>query len=292
MLTPDYILNTFGALQREDFVSVIDPPDIAQIQHQLWYTYISKHRGFCFVFDLARNPDYEYLQMSDLSVNPYIMLEFKPNELQTAYIVGLSSEADLPDSHTLYPQMYMSTYWSSLYELRIAKKVIQSVSTKKDPCSPIPKHTCLEQNLYQLMLEKYACELLFLKDGKHLTVIKKTAKDSYIKICNMSIHQEAKKMAFENINNFIGELGNTCYSKQACIQAKYSIQSEQMFNADPKANTSMKIQYMDPIVEYNIDSLMACSSSLDDSSPSARHVFVLASSSGLRGRRRTYLTIL
>jgi hypothetical protein len=37
---------------------------------------------------------------------------------------------------------------------------------------------------------------------------------------------------------------------------------------------------------------MACSSSLDDSSPSARHVFVLASSSGLRGRRRTYLTIL
>jgi hypothetical protein len=38
--------------------------------------------------------------------------------------------------------------------------------------------------------------------------------------------------------------------------------------------------------------LMACSSSLDDSSPSARHVFVLASSSGLRGRRRTYLTIL
>jgi hypothetical protein len=38
--------------------------------------------------------------------------------------------------------------------------------------------------------------------------------------------------------------------------------------------------------------LMACSSSLDDSSPSARHVFVVASSSGLRGRRRTYLTIL
>jgi hypothetical protein len=38
--------------------------------------------------------------------------------------------------------------------------------------------------------------------------------------------------------------------------------------------------------------LVACSSSLDDSSPSARHVFVWASSSGLRGRRRTYLTIL
>jgi hypothetical protein len=38
--------------------------------------------------------------------------------------------------------------------------------------------------------------------------------------------------------------------------------------------------------------LMACSSSLDDSSPSARHVFVLASSSGLRGHKRTYLTIL
>jgi hypothetical protein len=38
--------------------------------------------------------------------------------------------------------------------------------------------------------------------------------------------------------------------------------------------------------------LLACSSSLDDSSPSARHVFVLASSSGLRGHKRTYLTIL
>jgi uncharacterized membrane protein len=37
---------------------------------------------------------------------------------------------------------------------------------------------------------------------------------------------------------------------------------------------------------------MACSSSLDDSSPSARHVFVLSSSSGLRGHKRTYLTIL
>jgi hypothetical protein len=37
---------------------------------------------------------------------------------------------------------------------------------------------------------------------------------------------------------------------------------------------------------------MACSSSLDDSSPSARHVFVLAHSSGLRGHKRTYLTIL
>jgi hypothetical protein len=37
---------------------------------------------------------------------------------------------------------------------------------------------------------------------------------------------------------------------------------------------------------------MACSSSLDDSSPSARHVFVLASSSGLRGHKRTYLTML
>jgi hypothetical protein len=38
--------------------------------------------------------------------------------------------------------------------------------------------------------------------------------------------------------------------------------------------------------------LLACSSSLDDSSPSARHVFVLASSSGLRGHKRTYPTIL
>jgi hypothetical protein len=38
--------------------------------------------------------------------------------------------------------------------------------------------------------------------------------------------------------------------------------------------------------------LVACSSSLDDSSPSARHVFVLASSSGLRGHKRTYPTIL
>jgi hypothetical protein len=37
---------------------------------------------------------------------------------------------------------------------------------------------------------------------------------------------------------------------------------------------------------------LACSSSLDDSSPSARHVFVLASSSGLSGHKRTYLTIL
>jgi hypothetical protein len=38
--------------------------------------------------------------------------------------------------------------------------------------------------------------------------------------------------------------------------------------------------------------LMACSSSLDDSSHSARHVFVLASSSNLRGHKRTYPTIL
>jgi hypothetical protein len=37
---------------------------------------------------------------------------------------------------------------------------------------------------------------------------------------------------------------------------------------------------------------LACSSSLDDSSPSARHVFVLASRYGLRGHKRTYLTIL
>jgi hypothetical protein len=37
---------------------------------------------------------------------------------------------------------------------------------------------------------------------------------------------------------------------------------------------------------------MAYSSSLDDSSPSARHIFVLASSYGLRGQKRTYLTIL
>jgi hypothetical protein len=37
---------------------------------------------------------------------------------------------------------------------------------------------------------------------------------------------------------------------------------------------------------------MACSSSLDDSSPSARLVFVLASSSNLRGHKRTYPTIL
>jgi hypothetical protein len=37
---------------------------------------------------------------------------------------------------------------------------------------------------------------------------------------------------------------------------------------------------------------MACSSSLDDSSPSARHVFVLSSSYSLRGHKRTYLSIL
>jgi hypothetical protein len=44
--------------------------------------------------------------------------------------------------------------------------------------------------------------------------------------------------------------------------------------------------------EVKIVLLMACSSSLDDSSPSARHVFVLASSSNLRGNNRTYPTIL
>jgi hypothetical protein len=65
-----------------------------------------------------------------------------------------------------------------------------------------------------------------------------------------------------------------------------------------KKNVILTKQFFGHVAEskfpkFNFSSRpMACSSSLDDSSPSARHIFVLASSSGLRGRRRTYLTIL
>jgi hypothetical protein len=56
---------------------------------------------------------------------------------------------------------------------------------------------------------------------------------------------------------------------------------------------SVKVIYKFDITDLHLrETLLACSSSLDDSSPSARHVFVLASSSGLKGHKRTYLTIL
>jgi hypothetical protein len=72
------------------------------------------------------------------------MLEFKPIKLQTSFIVGLSSEADLPDSHTLYAKMYMSIYGSH-YELRIAKKVISR------------EHVVLARLLYPLCCCSSSC---------------------------------------------------------------------------------------------------------------------------------------
>jgi hypothetical protein len=62
-----------------------------------------------------------------------------------------------------------------------------------------------------------------------------------------------------------------------------------VFSLIPKENATVSIG---SVFKWRARSHLACSSSLDDSSPSARHVFVLASSSGLSGHKRTYLTIL
>jgi hypothetical protein len=69
-----------------------------------------------------------------------------------------------------------------------------------------------------------------------------------VKLCNSSVHRKVMETKWETWMRH-------CYSKQACNQTKYQMQPLRVHWPQYADYTSINVKYVDPIVEFNIDSI-------------------------------------
>lgn len=233
---------------RGDLISVTIEPNVLiglqalQLQDQFWKPFIHKLYGPCYTFDASRVPEYKSINVSN-SAGLYLSLSPKALLSSTLKIM-LHDSYDLPDAETLYPVLYPETSGHHIY-VDISKKVIQLVSTKKEPCNQYPPRTCSDRLVYKQIYEKYKCELFLLKHGNHLDDLRQEKAP----ICNNSI---TLSYLSELQHGFKGVL-KECHNRQACNQTKYLLMK--LAKNNKIGDTVIKVQYLDPIVEYNIDSI-------------------------------------
>jgi hypothetical protein len=136
-----------------------------------------------------------------------------------------NSGLDIPDAEDLYPSTYgiVPKYF---YKLNFKKKIIQSLSTRRDPCNEYSKQTCYQRILYKKIFNQYGCELLMMKGGRHLSDLVKND----TKVCDSKTHLAIFDTEWSTDNIAINAIMVQCQSKQACTQTKYSMQVKSISN--------------------------------------------------------------
>ena len=184
---------------------------------------------------------YETLPIDDMSGNPeFIMTLSGIDEADTVKLLFHSGH-DVADAEDLYPQLNIAP--NNSYTLGIVKKIIESISTRNNPCHKYPKQTCAYRVFYDLIIDTYGCETIFVSSEF-------LGRDK-APICNMSVHALIMQNELQHAN--IWEFSKSCVSKQACIQTKYMMTIDKQETG--RNVSTVQIQLIDPIVEYNIDSI-------------------------------------
>ena len=104
-------------------------------QKSIWYPNINLDLGYCYTFDVNLDPRLKTASM--LNGNP--LIKFEANTNKKAYLKMLIHDhMDLPDAEVLH-NYYTIAPQGKKYRIKISKRMIESVSTKKRPCQNYTK---------------------------------------------------------------------------------------------------------------------------------------------------------
>jgi hypothetical protein len=173
-----------------------------ELQNEFWTQSIHP-RGLSFTFNASQVSGYESVVIDDILGNPSIDMNiYKPRPMDSVYTM-IHSPNDILDANDLYPAIYFP--FKHYVQMSISKKQIQSLSTVKNPCQELPKKSCRYKKLEDIIEKKYNCTLPF---ERYL--------ESNVKNCNVTIIKDVLEHSFHK-----AQVGEKCFSKQACHQDKY-----------------------------------------------------------------------
>jgi hypothetical protein len=192
--------------------------------------------GLCFTFNASQVSGYESVVIDDILGNPSIEMNiYAPKPMDSVYTM-IHSPNDILDANDLYRAIYFP--FKHYVQLSISKKRIQSLSTVKNPCQELPKKSCRYKKLEHTIDKKYNCTLPFER-----------FLESNVKNCNVTI---IKDVLEHNLHK--AQIGEECFSKQACHQAKYSVAEEKHWKSNYGYGYGyLRIKLTDPVVEVSTD---------------------------------------
>ncbi len=149
---------------------------------------------------------------------------------------------DVVDAEDLYQHGFVEPKTS--YTMSVVKKFVDTVSTKESPCGEYPKQTCTFHHFNNLVFKSYGCRTRFAPQSHDLS-------QNINPLCKESVDKTLIKneLQLDNIMKF----SVSCVNKRACKQAKYAMTMDK--KPIEKNVSEILIQLIDPIVEYDIDSI-------------------------------------
>ena len=130
------------------------------------------------------------------------------------------------------------------YRLRLKKRVIQSISTRKSPCNKFSKGTCIRRQIFRHFAGQFNCKIISNSNGLYL----RDLDPEEIPYCNETIHKNFAKQYKDLLTN----AKKKCPGIQSCHRAKYDFDLREIYLKNQN-HTTLKIMMFDPIVEYSID---------------------------------------
>ena len=98
-------------------------------------------------------------------------------------------------------------------ETKLEKRVIQTYSTKNNPCQKYPQKTWVMRKINQYYLDNFNCTIIFIKDGLNMS--------SNSEYCNISLHVHFQKHYDQMYNDNLVD----CPSAQSCTNIDYRLHS-------------------------------------------------------------------
>ena len=175
---------------------------------------------------------------------PGIYIYFKHPLIWKRFVIYLHDEYDLPEADDIHPVIYIGppkeneTYLPSS-ELKINKKSIIDISTRKSKCSEMWKSSCLEKQWQKRWFEDQKCKVPFIFFGGHMTL------NETLPICNRS--QSLK--ALDSWKSFSDN--EYCPKRSPCVQNKYTYIKTDYNGTDTDVAFTLFIAYIDRSVEIH-----------------------------------------
>ena len=126
-------------------------------------------------------------------------------------------------------------------ETKLEKRVIQTYSTKNNPCQKYPQKTWVMRKINQYYLDNFNCTIIFIKDGLNMS--------SNSEYCNISLHVHFQKHYDQMYNDNLVD----CPSAQSCTHIDYRLHVAK--NMKIVGTSIIGIMFYKPVVEYHIEEI-------------------------------------
>ena len=132
-------------------------------------------------------------------------------------------------------------FYFDFRETKLEKKVIQTHSTKKNPCQEYAQKTCVMRKINQYYMENFNCSIIFIRDGLNMS------EDSGY--CNISLHVHFQTHFDQMYKDNLVD----CPSTQSCTHIDYKVHVSK--NMESNIASQIGIMFYKPVVEYHIEEI-------------------------------------